>query len=182
MAFSSMSMAAPNCRQNIVFQVVSNVSRSFSAGPALQPSETAKTTGSASSKQVCHRMSVRGQCGDRRRRATLVVMTLHPLAGRPAPASMLVDVRRLVTAYYTERPDISETSQKVSSYRIGSVRSEAVAAGARRGILGGETAGGRGHRRRKCVPCPGFSALRAAVQATNCRNAVAAWLSPRRVG
>lgn len=31
-------------------------------------------------------------------------MTLSPLAGKPAPASVLVDIPRLLTAYYTGRP------------------------------------------------------------------------------
>jgi phosphoglucomutase len=39
---------------------------------------------------------------------------LSPLAGKPAPASILVDVPRLVTAYYTERPDPTIRSQRVS--------------------------------------------------------------------
>ena len=30
---------------------------------------------------------------------------INPLAGHPAPPASLVDVPRLVTAYYTERPD-----------------------------------------------------------------------------
>ncbi len=41
-------------------------------------------------------------------------MDLHPDAGRPAHASMLIDVPRLITAYYTERPDPAERSQRVS--------------------------------------------------------------------
>ena len=30
---------------------------------------------------------------------------LSPLAGKPPPANMLVDLPKLITAYYTERPD-----------------------------------------------------------------------------
>jgi phosphoglucomutase len=41
-------------------------------------------------------------------------MALHPLAGKPAPVSMLVDIPRLITAYYTEKPDVSVSSQRVS--------------------------------------------------------------------
>jgi phosphoglucomutase len=41
-------------------------------------------------------------------------MTVSPLAGRPAPASMLVNVARLVAAYYTERPDPGVREQRVS--------------------------------------------------------------------
>ncbi|HLI86383.1 MAG TPA: phosphoglucomutase (alpha-D-glucose-1,6-bisphosphate-dependent), partial [Bryobacteraceae bacterium] len=41
-------------------------------------------------------------------------MAIHPLAGQPAPVSMLVDVPRLITAYYTQKPDVSIASQKVS--------------------------------------------------------------------
>src|SRR6202167_5616331 len=41
-------------------------------------------------------------------------MKLNPLAGKPAPASMLVNVPRLVTAYYTEHPDPHIDSQRVA--------------------------------------------------------------------
>jgi phosphoglucomutase len=41
-------------------------------------------------------------------------MALHPLAGQPAPVSMLVDIPRLITAYYTEKPDVSVSSQRVA--------------------------------------------------------------------
>src|SRR5664280_3712529 len=41
-------------------------------------------------------------------------MVLHPLAGNPPEPSMLVNVPRLVTAYYTEHPSVSVVSQKVS--------------------------------------------------------------------
>jgi phosphoglucomutase len=53
-------------------------------------------------------------------------MDLSPLAGKPAPLSMLVNVARLVTAYYAERPDPAEPSQRVafgtSGHRGSSVR------------------------------------------------------------
>jgi phosphoglucomutase len=39
--------------------------------------------------------------------------TLHALAGKPAPPSLLVDVPKLVTAYYTERPDPEVPPQRV---------------------------------------------------------------------
>ncbi len=41
-------------------------------------------------------------------------MALHPLAGQPPTPSMLVDVPRLVAAYYTGKPDPAEASQRVS--------------------------------------------------------------------
>jgi phosphoglucomutase len=41
-------------------------------------------------------------------------MALHPLAGKPAPVSMLVDIPRLITAYYTQKPDPSVSSQRVA--------------------------------------------------------------------
>src|SRR5665213_3187860 len=41
-------------------------------------------------------------------------MTISPLAGKPAPASMLVNVPRLVTAYYAERPDPSVAAERVA--------------------------------------------------------------------
>jgi phosphoglucomutase len=39
---------------------------------------------------------------------------VHPLAGRPAPPSLRVDIPRLVTAYYTERPDLAVPEQRVA--------------------------------------------------------------------
>jgi phosphoglucomutase len=41
-------------------------------------------------------------------------MKLHELAGKPAPRSLLVNVPRLVTAYYTRKPDVSDPAQRVS--------------------------------------------------------------------
>jgi phosphoglucomutase len=40
-------------------------------------------------------------------------MALHPLAGKPAPQSLIVNVPRLVTAYFAERPDVRERAQRV---------------------------------------------------------------------
>ncbi|MGK2934281.1 MAG: phosphoglucomutase (alpha-D-glucose-1,6-bisphosphate-dependent) [Gemmatimonadaceae bacterium] len=39
---------------------------------------------------------------------------IHPLAGKPAPDSLLVNVPKLVTAYYAERPDPAEAAQRVA--------------------------------------------------------------------
>ena len=39
---------------------------------------------------------------------------ISPLAGKPAPASLLVDVPRLVTAYYTLEPDPTVAAQRVA--------------------------------------------------------------------
>jgi phosphoglucomutase len=39
---------------------------------------------------------------------------VNALAGKPAPASVLVDVPRLITAYYTEKPDPSVAAQRVA--------------------------------------------------------------------
>jgi phosphoglucomutase len=41
-------------------------------------------------------------------------MSISPLAGRPAPQSILVNVPRLVTAYYSLRPDPAVPAQRVS--------------------------------------------------------------------
>lgn len=37
-----------------------------------------------------------------------------PLAGKPAPHSMLVNIPRLLTAYYTDKPDVKVASEKVA--------------------------------------------------------------------
>jgi phosphoglucomutase len=42
------------------------------------------------------------------------VMAIDPLAGKPAPLTSLVNVPRLITAYFTERPDVSQASQRVA--------------------------------------------------------------------
>ena len=41
-------------------------------------------------------------------------MSSHPLAGLKAPKSILVNIPRLISAYYVNRPDINESSQKVA--------------------------------------------------------------------
>ena len=40
-------------------------------------------------------------------------MAIHPLAGKPVPADMLVNIPRLVSAYYTGTPDVSVKAQMV---------------------------------------------------------------------
>jgi phosphoglucomutase len=41
-------------------------------------------------------------------------MGLHPLAGKPAPYEVLVNVPRLISAYYTYRPDPENPAQRVT--------------------------------------------------------------------
>lgn len=41
-------------------------------------------------------------------------MSVHPLAGKIAPQELLVNIPRLVSAYYTGKPDVSEAGQRVS--------------------------------------------------------------------
>lgn len=41
-------------------------------------------------------------------------MSLHELAGKPAPRELLVNVPRLMSAYYTRKPDVSDLAQQVS--------------------------------------------------------------------
>jgi phosphoglucomutase len=41
-------------------------------------------------------------------------MSIHELAGKPAPRSLLVNVPRLVSAYYTHKPDVSDPAQRVA--------------------------------------------------------------------
>jgi phosphoglucomutase len=38
---------------------------------------------------------------------------VHPVAGKPAPEPLLVNVPKLVTAYYAEHPDAAEPTQRV---------------------------------------------------------------------
>ena len=39
---------------------------------------------------------------------------LSPLAGKPAPRELLVNVPRLITTYYSEKPDVNVSSEKVA--------------------------------------------------------------------
>ena len=41
-------------------------------------------------------------------------MSIHKLAGKPAPKSMLVDVSSLISAYYTHNPDASDPAQRIT--------------------------------------------------------------------
>jgi phosphoglucomutase len=41
-------------------------------------------------------------------------MAIHPLAGQPAPASVLVDVSKLIAAYFSEKPDTTVREQRVA--------------------------------------------------------------------
>ncbi|MBN1842190.1 MAG: alpha-D-glucose phosphate-specific phosphoglucomutase [Deltaproteobacteria bacterium] len=41
-------------------------------------------------------------------------MALHELAGKPAPRTLLVNISRLVSSYYTHKPDVSDLAQKVA--------------------------------------------------------------------
>lgn len=41
-------------------------------------------------------------------------MAKHPLAGKPAPRELLVNVPRLISAYYTHKPDPANPTHRVS--------------------------------------------------------------------
>ncbi len=41
-------------------------------------------------------------------------MTIHKLAGKPAPKEILTNIPRLINAYYTNKPDTADPNQKVS--------------------------------------------------------------------
>src|SRR5260370_39878850 len=41
-------------------------------------------------------------------------VTISPLAGKPAPEAMLVDLARLEQAYYERKPDAGDPNQRVS--------------------------------------------------------------------
>jgi len=46
--------------------------------------------------------------------AAMTETRIHPLAGKPAPASILVDVAGLVRAYWDHRPDPAVAAQRVA--------------------------------------------------------------------
>ena len=41
-------------------------------------------------------------------------MPIHPLAGKPAPPELLVDIDKLRKEYYARKPDMSDAAQRVS--------------------------------------------------------------------
>lgn len=41
-------------------------------------------------------------------------MAIHELAGKPAPRELLTNIPRLISAYYTHRPDVSDPNQRVA--------------------------------------------------------------------
>jgi phosphoglucomutase len=41
-------------------------------------------------------------------------MAVHPLAGKPAPADLLIDIARLEREYYRRKPDLGDPTQRVS--------------------------------------------------------------------
>ena len=41
-------------------------------------------------------------------------MGVHELAGKPAPRSLLANIPRLLTAYYTHKPDAADPAQRVA--------------------------------------------------------------------
>ena len=41
-------------------------------------------------------------------------MPIHPLAGKPAPKELLVDLQKLVSAYYDKKPNLEDAAQKVA--------------------------------------------------------------------
>ena len=46
-------------------------------------------------------------------------MTISPLAGKPAPKEMLVDLARLEQEYFERRPNLDDPEQRVSFGVIG---------------------------------------------------------------
>lgn len=41
-------------------------------------------------------------------------MNTHPLAGKPAPKSILVNIPELISAYFTQKPDVQKAAERVS--------------------------------------------------------------------
>ena len=53
-------------------------------------------------------------------------MSIHPLAGKPAPHDLLADIGKLRDAYFSRKPDITDKTQRVgfgtSGHRGSSLR------------------------------------------------------------
>src|SRR5580692_3824653 len=48
------------------------------------------------------------------RQEKIIVMAVSPLAGKPAPKELLVDLARLEREYYERKPDVGDPNQLVS--------------------------------------------------------------------
>ena len=68
-----------------------------------------------------------------------MAVNVSPLAGKVAPASMLVNVPRLMTAYFSGQPDPAVPSQRVASITSASTATS------------GENASTRGRMARSCA-------------------------------
>ena len=73
----------------------------------------ARSPSSSPGKSSCRASRTRARRSPPRERAILSAR-LDPLAGQPAPADRLVDVPRLITAYYTLKPDPGIAAQRVA--------------------------------------------------------------------
>ena len=47
------------------------------------------------------------------------IMKLHELAGKPAPQSILENIPRLIAAYYTYKPDVSQDNPSRCLWNLG---------------------------------------------------------------
>ena len=88
-------------------------------------------------------------------------MALHALAGQKAPRSFLVNVPRLVSAYYELKPDASDPAQRVAFGTSGH-RGSSLKASLQRGPHPGDQPGDRGaparaRHRRAAVPRHGHA-------------------------
>src|SRR5580658_6279263 len=71
------------------------------ASPSALPIQQSASMGSAARVRECYEEGMSAP-------------TINPLAGKPAPPSILVDLPRLVTAYYALRPDPSVAAHRVA--------------------------------------------------------------------
>src|ERR1700736_4126138 len=60
------------------------------------------------------RCSPLSRCSRKSARKSDMTATTSPLAGKPAPASILVNVPRLITAYFSLAPDPAIPSQRIA--------------------------------------------------------------------
>src|SRR5512135_1226895 len=78
--------------------------------PATEPSPNMQPASGRWDHALCHRERVNGR---RKNRGKVKHMEISNLAGKPADPSLLINVPRLVSAYYTGQPDPSVPTQRV---------------------------------------------------------------------
>src|SRR6516225_1223437 len=90
--------------------------RARASSPATGPSPSTRPASGTPSRARCRRGAFGGakSTSDTHHVGRKRLMAISPLAGKPAPKELLVDLADLERAYYDRRPDVSDPNQLVA--------------------------------------------------------------------